>query len=573
MTADPPQAGRSIFILLRRLRRPLVALIVVYAIAILGFTLISGVDTAGRRWQMSFLHAFYFVSFLGTTIGLGEIPYPFSDAQRLWATASIYGTVISWLYAIGALFSALQDPNFRRIVHESGTERAVRRLRVPFYLLCGYDDAGYRVARELAEDGTPLVVVDAESARVDRIDVDDLQVEVPAVAGDASDPKILTLAGLTHPLCAGVLALTGSDFVNTKIVLTARLLAPNLPIVSAGHDHAWHPRMAAAGADHIINPFDTFAERVALALRTPSLHVIYEALTTQAGTAMDEPIHLPMGHWILCGSDLFTRALRRQLLALDIKVTLVDTKAEDGSTGSTCVQGDPTDPAVLRLAGVEDANALIAGTDVDVDNLTISLAARSANKQIFIIARQIQRRNSSVFRASPADLVTLSGYVVASEVLRAIRAPLLWSFLRRARDEDEGWAASLLTQLREVAGDEVLETWSISVSPAATPTAYAHVERGGSIDLQRLMTRDGGSGDAIPAVPLMLRHGHDRHLLPPLDTPIQEGSEVLFCGAARSRAIMRHATTVHDIPLAANVSNNRHAAAMHSPKADIKSHT
>ena len=83
----------GIFILLRRLRVPLSILILVYAMAVAGFTLVPGIDPQGRPWHMSLLQAFYFVSFLGTTIGLGEIPQPFSDLQRLWATAAIYGTV------------------------------------------------------------------------------------------------------------------------------------------------------------------------------------------------------------------------------------------------------------------------------------------------------------------------------------------------------------------------------------------------------------------------------------------------------------------------------------------------
>ena len=148
MNAPVQRTRHGIFILLRRLRAPLLVLISVYAVCVLGFTLVPGVNPDGEPWTMSFLHAFYFVSFMGTTIGLGEIPYPFSDAQRLWATASIYGTVVSWLYSIGSLFSVLQDPLFRRTMHESGVERAVRRIDVPFYLVCGYDDAGSRVARD-----------------------------------------------------------------------------------------------------------------------------------------------------------------------------------------------------------------------------------------------------------------------------------------------------------------------------------------------------------------------------------------------------------------------------------------
>lgn len=544
----------GIFILLRRLRVPLMVLIGVYAVAVCGFTLIPGVDPNGQPWRMSFLHAFYFVSFLGTTIGLGEIPFPFSDAQRLWATAAIYGTVISWLYAIGALFNVMQDPLFKRIVHENGVERAVRRLKTPFYLICGYDDAGRRVARELAQDGTRLVVIDAVSTQVETVEVDDLTVAVPALCGDASDPKTLVMAGLTNGNCAGVFALTGSDHINIKIALTAHLLNPDVPVLSAARDHASHGRMAATGAQQIINPYDTFAERVAMSIRTPSLHVIYESLTTQSGTAMDEPLLVPRGRWILCGSGLFTRTLRRQLTRLEINSVVIDQDLADDCEDKDQIKGNPTDPAVLKEAGIEEATAIVAGTEIDIDNLAIALAARASNKDLFIIARQTQHRNTSVFSASPANMMMLSGFVIAAEVLRVIRAPQLATFLRRARDEDEAWSAALLQCMREIIGDEVVESWSLEVTPLEADSVCAALARDEAVSLRRLMTRPDGSGNPVRAIPLLLQRGQERELRPDMDTELQSGDRVLFCGEARARSTMRHNLLSHALPDASTVN-------------------
>lgn len=527
------------FILLRRLRRPLVLLILVYAASVLGFTLVPGVAPDGTPWRMSFLHAFYFVSFLGTTIGLGEIPHPFSDAQRLWATASIYATVLAWLYAIGALFAVLRDPLLQRITHESNFERSVRRLREPFYLLCGYDDTGYRVTRELCDDGVRVVVVDIEPARVDGVEVDEHAMQVPALVGDASDPKALLLAGLQRTNCAGVVAATGRDDINAKVALSARLLAPDLPVLCVARAHRWHPQMAAAGAEHIINPFDSFAERVAMAIRTPSLHVIYEALTTQTGTAAAAAPEVPRGRWVLCGFGLFARTLRRQLTAMEIEVCILDLELDDSCDESNSVRGDPTDPAMLKKAGVEEADALVAGTPVDIDNLAIVLAARAINSRLFVAARQTQRRNAPVFRAAPIDVVMTASHVAAAEVLRHLRAPLLSAFLRRARDEDEAWAARLLDQLRESVGEDVLESWTLPLRPDVAPGACLALARGETVTLARLLTRVDGSNERMRAVPLLLQRGNERTLLPPLDTAVQAGDEVLFCGRALARSRMR----------------------------------
>jgi len=548
MRTLPSRTRHGIFILLRRLRLPMLVLIAVYAVAVLGFTLVPGVDPQGQPWTMNFLHAFYFVSFLGTTIGLGEIPYPFSDAQRLWATAAIYATVVSWLYAIGTFFSVLQDPLFRRIAHENRFERQVRRIKEPFYLVCGYDDAGSRVVRELAEDATRTVVIDIDPTRADSIEVDDLAAEVPALLGDASDPKSLIAAGLVNPLCVGVLALTGDDAVNIKIALTARLLNPALNVLCAARDHATHARMAAVGAEQIINPFDTFAERVALSIRTPSLQVIYESLTTQSGTAMDEPQKLPRGRWILCGFGLFARTLRRQLERLDIQVIIIDSELDDSCDDTNSLVGDPTDPAMMRRAGAEDADVLIAGTPIDIDNLTIVLAARSINKHLLIVARQTQRRNSPVFRASPANLVMLSGYVIAGEVLREIRAPQLTTFLRRARDEDEAWAHALLQRMRQVIGDKIVESWSIEVDQVHAPAVCRSLQNGDAVALQQLMLVSNESSDLVHAVPLLMQRGAERGILQPLiSEQLRLGDRILCCGSARARSIMRKNLVAYEL--------------------------
>jgi voltage-gated potassium channel len=102
-----------IFIFFRRMRLPLLLLVTVFSITALGLTLIPGQDADGNVWYMSYFHAFYFVGYMSTIIGFGEIPYPFTDAQRLWVMFSIYSTVIVWLYAIGTLINLVQDKTFQ----------------------------------------------------------------------------------------------------------------------------------------------------------------------------------------------------------------------------------------------------------------------------------------------------------------------------------------------------------------------------------------------------------------------------------------------------------------------------
>ena len=530
----PPRHG--LFVLLRRMRAPLMVLICSYALAVLGMTLMPGQTPEGEPWKMNFFHAFYFISYLGNTIGLGEIPYPFSDAQRLWATFSIYLTVLAWLYSVGSLIAILQDPLLRQLWREQRFEHQVARLREPFYLLCGYDQAGRRVTRELTEDGLRVVVVDADPLQVAGADVDDHLSAVPALAGDATDPRVLRRAGLLHPHCLGLLVLTGSDAANARITLAARLLKPGLTVLCAARDHAWHPRIAAAGAQALINPYDRFAARIGVALRSPSLHVLYEALTAQRQTAMAPVPELPRGRWVVCGWGRFAKALKRRLLdeGLEVHVIDVDFQGDPQCSGE---RANPTDPGVLRRAGLDEAVALVAGLGEDIDNLAVLQAARQLRPGLYTVARLGQRRNASLYRAAQVELIMGTGYMVATEVLRHTRAPLLHSFLRRAEDEDEAWAAALLARVRSVVGDEVLESWSLRLDPASLPLTCARMAQGEPVRLHQLLSRADGS--PLGVVPLMLERSGQRTLLPGEHELLWPGDHLLLCGSAAARLRLR----------------------------------
>jgi len=134
--------GNIFFLVLRRMRLPLIVLVIVYSIATLGMTLIPGVTPEGETWHMSFFHAFYFVSFMGTTIGFGEIPHEFTDMQRSWVLLCIYTSVISWLYGIGSLLKLAQDETFLQAVARRTFARSISKIDTPFYIICGYGETG-----------------------------------------------------------------------------------------------------------------------------------------------------------------------------------------------------------------------------------------------------------------------------------------------------------------------------------------------------------------------------------------------------------------------------------------------
>src|ERR671913_145027 len=143
------EASATIFLILRRMRVPLIVLIVIFSVSVLGLTVIPGQDAEGNPIPMGFFDAFYVMSYTATTIGFGEIPFPFTYNQRMWVTVTIYLTVIGWAYAIGSLLALLQDRAFRQALALQQFRRRVARLREPF-LLIDDDEANLAVTMTAA---------------------------------------------------------------------------------------------------------------------------------------------------------------------------------------------------------------------------------------------------------------------------------------------------------------------------------------------------------------------------------------------------------------------------------------
>ena len=195
-----------VFLILRRMRIPLAGLCTAYTLSTLGMVLMPGADNQGNTWHMDFFHAVYFITFMGSTIGFGEIPHTFSGAQRLWATVSIYLCVVSWLYAIGVLLNLLQDESLRRAIVEARFARAVRRISEPFFLVCGYGDTGRALVDGLERYGIRSVVMDIQQRQIHQLEIRNYPVYVPALCADAGREEYLIAGGVKHSLCVGVIA-------------------------------------------------------------------------------------------------------------------------------------------------------------------------------------------------------------------------------------------------------------------------------------------------------------------------------------------------------------------------------
>ncbi|MGB5179138.1 MAG: NAD-binding protein [Gammaproteobacteria bacterium] len=531
-----------LYLLLRRMRMPLIVVILAYAISIIVLVLIPGMDDQGNPWQMSFFHAFYFVSFMGSTIGFGEIPYPFTDPQRIWTTVAMYLTVISWLYAIGSLFALLNDPAFQRIVAFNRFTRAVKAIREPFYLICGLGDAGHLVIRDLAEHNIRSVIIDRDDSKIQLLRLEDLPLVVPGISADVTNTSTLLAAGLLKPECQGVIALTGSDHINMTTAITSKLLASELPVICRAESHDSQDNIASFGTDYIINPFDSFAKRFAMMFQSPSMYMVYEWMTTIHESPLSDFRVPPRGTWVLCGFGRFGKAVWESLSFKGIHTVIIEADVARTGAPEGTIEGRGTEAITLYEAGIEQAVGLIAGTDDDANNLSIIMTAQKLNKDLFIVARQNLSTNDTLFAAAGIDIIMQSGRLIGQRVVDLIMTPLLSDFLRMARDQNEEWANVLVSRVIGVL-DKPPDSWVLTISQQHTPAILELLNMGCPTTLGSLLTDPRDISTTLPCVALYLKHANNNEvLLPGNEIQLQDGDQLLFCGQADAETHMLWST-------------------------------
>lgn len=548
----------SLLLALRHLRGPLITLVAVFGIAMAGLVLIPGYDAEGNRWHMNFPEALYFMTYTATTIGFGEIPAEFTDTQRLWVTAIIFASVIGWAYLVGTLLSLGRDEAFQHAVTAAAFRRAVRGLRQPFYLICGFGETGLLVGRALDRLGLRFVVVDVDRARVQEVKLLNLSQDAPALRGDAKLPGTLLQAGLAAPECHGVLALTNDDQANLAAAMAVRLLNPRTPVLSRAMSREVEANMASFHTDHVVNPFVRFGDYLALALAAPATYRLISWLTALPGSEFDLHLAPPRGRWVVCGYGRFGREVVNALRDQGLDACIVD-PAGMSVSGLDIVRGTGTEAAPLINAGIRDSVGIVAGTDDDVTNLSIAVTAREINDNLFTIVRQNLQSSTPLYVAFDADITMVSSEIVANECLAVIKTPRLAEFLRFAREQNEAWAEDVLERLTAAMEDRVPETWTVRIREDEAPAPlYALKHVGLAVTLGDLLRDPADRERTLPAVALSLSRRGTYSVLPVEDTVLETGDELLFAGTLtasrmqidvlRNLNVCRYVLTGDDVP-------------------------
>ncbi len=531
-------------IVLRFMRGPILLLVAVYGVGMTGLVLIPGQDAQGNPTQMGFFHAFYFMSYTATTTGFGEIPAEFNDAQRMWVVVCLYMSVTAWIYAIGSIITLIQNPYFKQAMAQKRFALLVKRITEPFIIIAGFGDTGSLLARGLSDQNMRAVVIDDDPERIKALRLRDYRVKMPGLQGDPGVPKTLLDAGLRHPRCKAVVALTSDGALNLKIAVLVRLLNPAVNIICRSTSQALEEEMRSLDMVDVVNPFQNFADGLYTAINLPALYKLDQWLVRAHGVALESPKNCPKGTWILCGFGRMGQHVYAALREHGIQTVVIDPDIDGVDSIDAKIVGNANGKTLLA-AGIKEAAGVVVATDSDPVNLQILIAVRALRPDIFLAVRQNQHDNELAFQAGRADLIMQPSLATARRILLQLISPLVQVFLEHLKHHGAPLLEDVVARLKDTVGDADVCLWTVELTDALAPAVVALLRHDRSISVAALVRNPDDRTRALKCMPLVLRRSENTAAIPnPHEVFIGVGDEILFCGTRRAQRLL--SATLHN---------------------------
>ncbi|HYA31251.1 MAG TPA: potassium channel protein [Thermodesulfovibrionales bacterium] len=223
--------------------------------------------------QWSLLDAVYMTIITITTVGFSEV-HPLSSAGRVFTLFLILFGVGTILYTFNNAARIVIEGELQDVFGRRKVEKKIKEMR-DHYIICGYGRMGMVICKELKEKGARFVVIEKAPMPADNLESDML-----LVRGDATKDEVLKQAGIER--AQGLISVLPTDAENLYVVLSAKVLNPDLNIVARAGEEGSEQKLLRAGADRVVSPYHIGGLRIAHTVLQPSV-VDFIEFATRSG--------------------------------------------------------------------------------------------------------------------------------------------------------------------------------------------------------------------------------------------------------------------------------------------------
>lgn len=301
--------------------------------------------------------AYYMTMISITTVGYKEV-HPMSRAGELFTTLVLTLGVATVLYTFSTFMARLVEGDLHGRWLNRRRARMLNELAQHF-IICGFGRIGRIIAGEFARQDIPFVIVERNGERVREA----LELGYLSVEADASNEMVLQRVRIGY--ARGLIAAVSTDAENVYTVLTARLLRPDLFIISRAETDDAKSKLQRAGADRVISPYHIGGLQLAQTALRPAVVDFVQIATSSENLELNME-QVKIGDSAeLSGKSLVDAALRQRFGVVVVAIQRADGKMEFNPEPETPMQ--PGDHLVV-LGKTENLRelAVAAGDETQV---------------------------------------------------------------------------------------------------------------------------------------------------------------------------------------------------------------
>jgi len=237
---------------LRRFAQSISLLSVVAVGGAVGFHLLA---------HAGWLDGFYYA--VTTLVGFRDT-HPGDTGLKLFTIFYIIAGLVVVGMAFSNLLALLLEGDLKGYFMERRMQKRLSALQ-DHVIVCGFGKTGFQAAWELKQVGVPFVIIEKDETKSHNARFEGELF----IVGNAMDEAVLENAGIRK--AKGLITTLTTDADNVLVTLTARQMNASLSIVARSTKLGTENKLKAAGADHIVSPYEIGGRRMASLLLTPDL--------------------------------------------------------------------------------------------------------------------------------------------------------------------------------------------------------------------------------------------------------------------------------------------------------------
>ena len=208
--------------------------------------------------------AIYMTAISITTVGFSEV-IPLSPVGKYFTIVLVFGGVGLFLFIVSLITQAMIEGGLQTFLGRRHMEKQLSVLK-DHYIVCGFGRIGKVISKILHENRRTFVIIENDPEEVKVIE----ELGYLVLQGDSTSDDILQKAHIDK--AKALIAVTSSDADNVYVILSARVLNPNIYILarSSGKKGA-ESKLLRSGANKVFSPYEIGARRMAQSLVRPTV--------------------------------------------------------------------------------------------------------------------------------------------------------------------------------------------------------------------------------------------------------------------------------------------------------------